>query len=130
MSSLTKTLEDVAKPEGADGTAWDGVGRGGEDTVDHPVLAFRQGVGGALDLVKVEGELAWDGAVESGLDEGGPPVGPPLRPAPVVLAYPSHTGKDGLAAVDVLHGGLTEEEVDVVIVLQRAHELGCCTFTE
>ena len=46
-----------------------------------------------LDLVEVEGEGAGHAAVEAGLQEGGPPVGPVAGPALVVLAHPSHPGE-------------------------------------
>ena len=46
-----------------------------------------------LYLVEVEGEGAGHAAVEPGLQEGGPPVGPVAGPALVVLAHPSHPGE-------------------------------------
>ena len=46
-----------------------------------------------LYLVEVEGEGAGHAAVEPGLQEGRPPVGPVAGPALVVLAHPSHPGE-------------------------------------
>ena len=83
-----------------------------------------------MDLIKVERELSRNGAVESRLDKGGPPLGPPLWPAPVVLADSADAREDIFAAVDVFHGRLAEEEVHVVIVFHRAHEFGRCKDTE
>jgi hypothetical protein len=43
----------------------------------------------------------------------------------IVLADTGNSGEDGLAAIDVLHGGLSEEEVDVVLKEIRLSRLKC-----
>ena len=47
-----------------------------------------------------------------------------MNAALIVLAHSGHAAVDRLAAVDVLHGGLPEEEVHVVLVLHRADKVG------
>ena len=59
--------------------------------------------GGGLDLVEVEGVVAGHGAVEPGLEEGGPPVPELVRTPLVVLADPSNSRVDDLATVHELN---------------------------
>ena len=76
------------------------------------------------DLVEVVGELAGDGAVEPGLEVGGPVLVQDVLAAGVLLADPGHPRVDGLAAVHVLSRHLAEEEVDVVADLVGADKVG------
>ena len=70
----------------------------------------------------IEVTVTGDGAVQSRLEERRPLVGELVRAAGVALADARHAAEHGLAAVHVLDGRLAEEEVDVVVVLHRAHE--------
>ena len=47
-----------------------------------------------------------------------------MRSPLVVLAHSRHPAVDRLAAVHELNGSLSEEEIDVIIVLQRADKVG------
>ena len=51
---------------------------------------------GGLYLVEVERDVPWYGAVEPGLDEGGPAVGEGAGAAGVGLAHACDAGEDGL----------------------------------
>jgi len=46
--------------------------------------------------------------------------------ARVLLAHPSHAGKYALAAVDILDGGLAEEEEHVLADVVGAHKVWFC----
>ena len=59
--------------------------------------------GGGLDLVEVEGVVAGHGAVEPGLEEGGPPVPELVGASLVVLANPSNPRVNLLATVHELN---------------------------
>ena len=48
------------------------------------------------EVVEVEGVLPGDGAVEAGLEVGGPPGAELVGPALVVLAHPPHTAVHAL----------------------------------
>jgi len=45
----------------------------------------------------------------------------------IVLADTGNSGEDGLAAIDVLHSGFSEEEVNVVLKEIRLSRLKCKT---
>ena len=47
-----------------------------------------------------------------------------MRPPLVILAHSCHPAVHRLAAVHELNGGLSEEEIHVIVVLQRADEVG------
>ena len=76
-----------------------------------------------MDLIEVERIVARDRTVESCLEEGSPPVPEPVGAPLVSLANSRYSAEDRLPAVHVLHGGLAEEEVDMVLVLQTAHKV-------
>ena len=87
----------------ADGAAGDGVLGGREDAVDDLVgLADVDEVRRALDLVEVERDLAGNGAVEPGLQEGRPAVVELVRAAAVVLADPRDARVDALKTYSFL----------------------------
>ena len=75
------------------------------------------------DFVKVEGEFAGNGAVETGFEEGGPVLRQDVLAAVVLLADPSHARVHVLAAVDVLDGRFAEEKVHVVANVVRADKV-------
>jgi len=79
-----------------------------------------------LDLVEVERELAGDAAVEPGLQVGGPVVGQQVLSTHILLAHAGNPGIDGLATIDVFHGGLTEEEVHVLPNVEGPYEVRFC----
>ena len=90
--------EHVRELEAADGAAGDGVVGRREDAVKDLLVLGRAAVdrlgafdepGRRLDLVEVERDLARDGAVEPGLEEGRPLVVELVRAALVVLANAS-----------------------------------------
>jgi len=69
------------------------VGRCGEDGQHHGAPVQLQDVRHGLDDVEVEVRVARHGAVEPGLEEGGPLLlQHPLRAPHVVLAHPGHPG--------------------------------------
>ena len=106
--------------EVADGGPGYAVLAGGEGGVHHPLL--RQ-VGGALDLVVVEGELARLAAVQSRLQECRPLVLQDGVSPLVVLTDPSYPGVDGLPAVHHLGRRLAEDEVHEVLRLELSHKV-------
>ena len=119
-----ETSVQVGQRKPAHRTAEDGVWWSGEHPVEDLIVQrVGEEVGGGLDLVEVERILSRHGAVQSSLEEGSPPVTEPVGPTLVSLAHSRHSAEDGLAAVHELHGGLPEEEVDVVLVLQTAHKV-------
>ena len=104
--------------------------------------------GGGLDLVEVEGVVAGHGAVEPGLEEGGPPVPELVGASLVVLANSSNPRVNLLATVHELNCRLPasnnlfmfmmnmifvlfnffaepEEEVDMLLVLKGADKIWC-----
>ena len=177
LEGAVKDLFHIVEPEGAHCRAGQGVGRGGEGSVDN-VHSFsivsrfvRAGrrfwrdqilvkdsvrmtvVKLFTDFVKVEWEIARDGAVESWLEEWRPTVSELVRSATVRLAHAGNPRIDGLkigcekvgnvkwkprhlprvrssktylAAVHVLDGRLAERKVNVVAVSERANEIGSC----
>lgn len=80
---------------------------GGEDPVDEVLLGQ---VEGTLQLVVVEGDFAWAGAVEPGLHERGPRVLQQEAAPHVVLAHAGHPRVHSAPTV-VLHCVLSQEEV-------------------
>ena len=69
-----------------------------------PVVAWIvEESGGGLDLVEVEGVVAGHGAVEPGLEEGGPPVPELVGASLVVLANSSNPRVNLLATVHELN---------------------------
>ena len=110
-----------AHVEAADGRTRDAVLRSRKRRVHH---RLRLDEVDRLDLVEVERIVARNGAVQPGLQEGGPVVLEDQIPAAVVLADASDSGVDGLAAVDVLDGGFPEHEVDEVVGLERPDKVG------
>lgn len=79
-----------------------------------------------LYFVEVEGELARDAAVHARLQIRRPVLADHVLAPAIVLADACHTRVDGLAAVDVLHGMLAEEEVDKVPNVKGANEIWFC----
>lgn len=75
------------------------------------------------DFVEVEREFSRDGTVETGFEEGGPVLREDILAAVIFLADAGHARIHVLAAVDVLDGRFTEEEVDVVADIVRSHEI-------
>ena len=97
--------EHVRELEAADGAAGDGVVCRREDAVKDLLVLGRPAInrlgafdeaGRRLDLVEVERNLARDGAVEPGLEEGGPLVVELVSAALVVLAHASDSRIDAL----------------------------------
>ncbi len=76
-----------------------------------------------LYLVEVVGELPGDGAVEPGLQVGRPILVEDVLAACVALADACNARVDTLAAVHVLDGNLTEEEVDILADLVGADKV-------
>lgn len=76
------------------------------------------------DLIKVEGKVSGNGAVEARLNERCPLIPELVRTAPVLRADARHSRKHCFPAIDVLHRRLAQEEVHVVVVVHRAHEVG------
>ena len=66
--------------------------------------------------------LTWDGAVEPGLEVGGPVLVEDVLAPRVPLAHPGHPRVHGLAAVHVLDGHLAKEEVHVLAHLEEEEE--------
>nr|CAD7404928.1 unnamed protein product [Timema cristinae] len=77
-------------------------------------------------LVKVEGEFPRNGAVESGLEVSGPVLTEDVLATRVLLADPGHPRVHALPAVNVLHGGLPEEEEHVLSHVVCPHEVWLC----
>ena len=63
---------------------------------DARLLRLLSHLRSGLDLVEVEGDVAGDGAVEPGLEEGGPSLLELVRAAAVVLADSGHSGINSL----------------------------------
>lgn len=82
------------------------------------------------DFVEVERVFSWYGTVEPGLEVGGPVVAEYALAACVLLANSGHAGKYALAAVDVLDGGLAEEEKHVLADVVGAHKVRFCETDE
>jgi len=76
------------------------------------------------DFVEVERIFSGYGAIESGLQVCGPVVVKYIFSTCVLLTHPSYTRKYALAAIDVLNGGFTEEEENVLPDVIGAHEVG------
>lgn len=76
-----------------------------------------------LYFVEVEGKLARDAAVHARLQIRRPVLADHVFAAAIVLADACHTRIDGLAAINILHGMLTEEEVDKVANVEGANEI-------
>ena len=57
-----------------------------------------------MNLVEIEGIVAWHGTVEARLKEGGPLGVETSRAAEIILADTGHSGEHGLATVHVFHG--------------------------
>ena len=75
------------------------------------------------DLIKVEGKFSGNRAVEASLDEGRPLMPELVRTASVLRADACNSREDSLAAVDVLDGCLSEEEVHVFVLVHRVDEV-------
>lgn len=78
------------------------------------------------DLVEVEWKLSGYGTVETGFEESGPVLRQDVFAAVVLLADACHPRVDVLAAVDVLDGRFTEEEIDVIANVVRADKVRFC----
>lgn len=78
------------------------------------------------DLVEVERVFAGYGTVEPSFQVRGPIVVENVLAAGVLFAHPGHAGKYAFAAVDVLDGGLAEEEEHVLADVVGAHEVRFC----
>lgn len=78
------------------------------------------------DLVEVERIFAGYGTVEPSFQVRGPVVVEYVFAARVLLAHPGDAGEYALAAVDVLDGGLTEEEEHVLADVVGAHKVRFC----
>jgi len=66
------------------------------------------------DFIKVERIFSWDGAIQSGLQIGGPILDQYVLATRVSFAHTSYSGVHILATVHVLHGRLSEEEVHIL----------------
>lgn len=87
-------------------------------------LQLRQ-VEGALQLVVVEGNFSWPGAIQPGFHEGGPRILQQKAATDVILAHTSGSGKHSPAAV-MLHRIFSEEEVSEVADVIGGDEIWLC----
>ena len=96
--ALVEGVADVAEPEGADGTAGDGVVGRSEYAVDElvPVAEVHHLAGRRLDLPKLEGHVPGHGAVQARLQERRPLVLEFVGASRVVLAHARHAREHGL----------------------------------
>ena len=102
--SFVKSVADVRKPETANGTSGDGISGCGENSVNDLVgLSNVNEVRCSLDFVKVEGDLARDGAVEPGLEECGPAMLELVRASPIALANSGNPGIDALWRIKICY---------------------------
>lgn len=77
------------------------------------------------DLIKVEGKVARNGAVESRLNERRPLVPELVRTSSVFRADACDPRVHRFPAVYVLDGRFSQEEVHVVLVMHGIHEVRC-----
>lgn len=112
---------DVLQGERADRRAHEPGRRGREHSVEQLVLARH--LVDRLDFIKVEGKFSGDGAVEPGLEIGGPVLAEDVFAPGVSFADSGHSREDAFAAVDVLDGRLSEEEQDVLPHVVRSNEV-------
>lgn len=75
------------------------------------------------DFVEVKRIFSRYGTVKSSLQVRGPVVVEYIFATSVFLAHPGHAGKYALATVDILDGGLAEEEEHVLADVIGAHEV-------
>lgn len=99
---------------------------GGEDPVDEVLL---RKVEGTLQLVVIEGDLAWAGAVEPGLHERGPRVLQQEAAPHVVLAHSGHPGVHSASTI-VLHRVFPQEKVCEQPYIIGCHEVWLCRAEE
>lgn len=76
------------------------------------------------DFVEVERIFSGYGAVESGFQVRGPVVVKYIFSTCVLLTHPGYTRKYAFAAINILDGGFTEEEENVLADVIGAHEVG------
>lgn len=94
----------------------------GEDAIDKVLLRQMEGT---LQLVIVEGDLSWAGAVEPGLHECGPRVLQQETTAYIVLAHPGHPRVHSAPTI-VLHCILPKEEIRKQPDVKGCHKIGLC----
>lgn len=80
---------------------------GGEDAIDEVLLGQ---VEGTLQLVIVEGDLSWAGAIEAGLHECGPCVLQQETAPHIILAHSSHPRVHSTPTI-MFYGILPKEEI-------------------
>lgn len=75
------------------------------------------------NFVEVEWEFAGDGAVEARLQVRRPILRQNILSAGIVFTNPGYAGVDAFPAVDVLDGGLAEEEKHILADIVRSDEI-------
>lgn len=74
-------------------------------------------------FIKIKRKLSGDATVKSCLQVSGPILAEDVLPARVPFADSRHPRVDRLAAVDVLYGGLPEEEQHIFTHVEGTHEV-------
>lgn len=83
-----------------------------------------------LYFIEVKWEFAGDAAIDARLQVGRPILADHIFAATIILADPCYTRIDSFAAIYILDGMFTKEEVDVFANVEGANEIRFCTRTK